>query len=57
MFNEMSTKKVHFSQWNIGSVQICEVDNYTHLGITCNKFMDNSMCIQEAAERHIAQYF
>ena len=48
MFNEMSTKPVHFSQWNIGSAQICEVDDYTRLGITCNKFMDNSMCIQEA---------
>ena len=46
VFNEMSTKQVHFSQWNIGSAQICEVDDYTRLGITCNKFMDNSMCIQ-----------
>ena len=49
MFNEMSTKQVQVSQWNIRSAQICEVDNYTHPGITCNKFMDNSMCIQEAA--------
>ena len=48
VFNEKSTKKVHVRQWNIGSAQICEVDDYTHLGITCNKFMDNSMCIQEA---------
>ena len=45
----MSTKQVHVSQWNIGSAQICEVDDYTHLVITCNKFMYNSMCIQEAA--------
>ena len=57
MFNEMSTKQVQVSQWNIRSAQICEVDNYTHLGITCNKFMDNNMCIQEAAERHTTQYF
>ena len=57
VFNEMSTKQVHFSQWNIGSAQICEVDDYTYLGITCNKFMDNSMCIQEAAERLTNQYF
>ena len=57
MFNEMSTKQVDFSQWNIGSAQICEVDDYTYLGITCNKFMDNSMCIQEAAERLTNQYF
>jgi len=57
VFNEMSTKQVDFSQWNIGSAQICEVDDYTYLGITCNKFMDNSMCIQEAAERLTNQYF
>ena len=49
MFNEISTITVHVSQWYIGSAQICEVDNYTQQGITCNTFMDNSMCIQEAA--------
>ena len=50
VFNEIKRQfKFSNRKWLIGNSTIQESENYTHLGINCNKYLSNSDSVQEFA--------
>ena len=52
VFNETKFYyRKHRRKWYLGSNEVKEEVNYTHLGVNCNKYLDNGINIKDAVDK------
>jgi hypothetical protein len=56
VFNEVNSENLQ-RIWTLGTQTIHEVDNYTHLGIDCNRFLQLKKSIEDASVKLRGTYF